>query len=142
MVVLVLHVTHTVIVDSEYIRRVIVHPSFMNVSFDEAIKALTKMEQGEAVFRPSSKVHTSQGIVPLRSEIPPLPSAPSPPSFSHLPSSLSSLLPLTQGQDHLTLTWKVEEVVYQHVDIREQDKPNAYSLGRSLIIGEEVCVDV
>jgi len=85
----------------KYIKRVIVHPSFMNVSFDEAQKTLAKMEQGEAIFRPSSK-----------------------------------------GPDHLTLTWKVEDAMLQHVDIKEQGKPNAYSLGRSLMIGDEVCVCV
>ena len=37
-------------------KRVIVHPSFMNVSFIEAHNILSKMEQGEAIFRPSSKV--------------------------------------------------------------------------------------
>ena len=32
------------------------HPSFMNCSFGEAEKALSKMDQGDAIFRPSSKV--------------------------------------------------------------------------------------
>jgi hypothetical protein len=40
----------------EYFKRVIVHPSFMNCSYAEAEKALAKMEQGDAIFRPSSKV--------------------------------------------------------------------------------------
>ena len=41
---------------TEMIQRVIVHPSFKNCSFDEAEKALSKMDQGETIFRPSSKV--------------------------------------------------------------------------------------
>ena len=32
------------------------HPSFMNCSYAEAEKALAKMDQGDAIFRPSSKV--------------------------------------------------------------------------------------
>ena len=40
----------------EYMKRVIVHPSFLNVSFKEAENALMSMEQGDAIFRPSSKV--------------------------------------------------------------------------------------
>ena len=40
----------------EYFKRVIVHPSFMNCSFTEAEKTLSKMDQGDAIFRPSSKV--------------------------------------------------------------------------------------
>ena len=42
-----------------YITRVIVHPAFLNVSFKEAERELSKMEQGEAIFRPSSKVSCS-----------------------------------------------------------------------------------
>lgn len=39
-----------------YLKRVIVHPSFKNVSFKEAEKALETMEQGDVIIRPSSKV--------------------------------------------------------------------------------------
>ena len=39
-----------------YIKRVIVHPSFMNISYADAEHTLSSMEQGEAIFRPSSKV--------------------------------------------------------------------------------------
>lgn len=40
-------------------KRVIVHPAFMNVSYSDAERALSSMEQGEAIFRPSSKVCSS-----------------------------------------------------------------------------------
>lgn len=43
-----------------------------------------------------------------------------------------------KGADHLTVTWKVDEGVYQHVDVREEGKENAFSLGRSLWIDSEV----
>ena len=39
-----------------YIKRVIVHPAFQNISFMEAEKIMANMEQGEVVIRPSSKV--------------------------------------------------------------------------------------
>ena len=39
-------------------KRVIVHPSFMNVSFTEVQQKLASMDQGEAIFRPSSQVCT------------------------------------------------------------------------------------
>ena len=42
---------------TEYMKRVIVHPSFLNVSYKEAENALVNMDQGDAIFRPSSKVH-------------------------------------------------------------------------------------
>ena len=39
-----------------YIKRVIVHPTFHNISYVEAEKLMANMEQGEVVVRPSSKV--------------------------------------------------------------------------------------
>ena len=38
-----------------YVKRVIVHPSFHNISFSEAEKLLKNMKQGDAIVRPSSK---------------------------------------------------------------------------------------
>ena len=43
---------------SEYVKRVIVHPSFKNISFKEAERLLAEMEQGECIVRPSSKVRS------------------------------------------------------------------------------------
>lgn len=43
-----------------------------------------------------------------------------------------------KGADHLTVTWKVDEGVYQHVDVREEGKENAFNVGRSLWIDSEV----
>ena len=52
-----IHTTQThLCVYAGYINRVIVHPAFLNVSYKEAERVLAKMDQGEAVFRPSSKV--------------------------------------------------------------------------------------
>ena len=39
-----------------YLKRVISHPSFKNVTFKDAEKLLDTMEQGDCVVRPSSKV--------------------------------------------------------------------------------------
>lgn len=36
----------------------------------------------------------------------------------------------TQGSDHLTVTWKVAEGICQHIDVREEGKENAFSLGQ------------
>nr|NVI78424.1 Spt6 [Cucujiformia] len=61
-----------------YIKRVIVHPAFHNISFMEAEKCMANMDQGEVIIRPSSK-----------------------------------------GADHLTITWKVTDSIYQHIDVHE-----------------------
>jgi len=39
-----------------YIKRVIVHPSFKNISYRESEKIMEQMDQGEVIVRPSSKV--------------------------------------------------------------------------------------
>jgi transcription elongation factor SPT6 len=85
----------------QYIKRVIVHPSFHNISYTEAIKIMDKMDQGEVIVRPSSK-----------------------------------------GSDHLTATWKICDDVFQHIDVREEGKENAFSLGQSLWIGNEEFEDL
>lgn len=85
----------------QYVNRVIVHPSFYNKSYAEAVKIMASMDQGEVIIRPSSK------------------------SF-----------------DHLTVTWKVANEIYQHVDVREEGKENVFSLGQSLWIGNEEFEDL
>ncbi|XP_065663621.1 transcription elongation factor SPT6 isoform X2 [Hydra vulgaris] len=84
-----------------YVKRVIAHPSFKNVTFKDAEKLLETMDQGECIVRPSSK-----------------------------------------GTDHLTVTWKVDNGIYQHIDVREEGKENAFSIGRSLWIDNEEYEDL
>ncbi|XP_026284387.1 transcription elongation factor SPT6 isoform X1 [Frankliniella occidentalis] len=84
-----------------YIKRVIVHPSFHNISFKEAEKLMATLDQGECIVRPSSK-----------------------------------------GADHLTVTWKVADNIYQHIDVREEGKENSFSLGQSLWIGKDEFEDL
>lgn len=43
----------------QYVKRVIVHPAFHNISFAEAEKFMENMAQGEVIIRPSSKVSWS-----------------------------------------------------------------------------------
>ena len=43
--------------------------------------------------------------------------------------------PSSKGLDHLAVTWKVSDNVFQHIDVLELDKENEFSLGRMLKIG-------
>jgi transcription elongation factor SPT6 len=43
--------------------------------------------------------------------------------------------PSSKGPEHLAVTWKVAERIFQHIDVMEIDKPNEYSLGRILRVG-------
>jgi len=43
--------------------------------------------------------------------------------------------PSSKGTDHLAVTWKVSDNVFQHIDVLELDKENEFSVGRTLKIG-------
>ena len=48
----------------------------------------------------------------------------------------------SKGPDHLAITWKVDEDVFQHIDVEEIDKPNEYAVGRILRIGKYSYMDL
>lgn len=50
--------------------------------------------------------------------------------------------PSSKSTDHLTVTWKVADEVFQHIDVREVGKENNFSLGTSLFIGSEEFEDL
>ncbi|KAK4540159.1 hypothetical protein LTR36_009745 [Oleoguttula mirabilis] len=43
--------------------------------------------------------------------------------------------PSSKGPDHLAVTWKVHEGVFQHIDVLELDKENEFSVGKVLRVG-------
>jgi transcription elongation factor SPT6 len=43
--------------------------------------------------------------------------------------------PSSKGNDHLAVTWKVADGVYQHIDVLELQKENEFSVGRQLRVG-------
>jgi transcription elongation factor SPT6 len=46
--------------------------------------------------------------------------------------------PSSKGNNHLTISWKVNTNCYQHIDVLEDKKLNEFSIGKRLIIdGEE-----
>lgn len=47
----------------QYVKRVIVHPAFHNISFAEAEKLMENMGQGEVIVRPSSKVRVTVYVI-------------------------------------------------------------------------------
>ena len=42
--------------------------------------------------------------------------------------------PATGRVNHLTLTWKIDEDIYWHVDVTELNKPNPFELGKQLVV--------
>ncbi|KAL9533186.1 Transcription elongation factor [Sphaerulina musiva] len=44
--------------------------------------------------------------------------------------------PSSKGPDHLAVTWKIADGVYQHIDVLELDKENEFSVGRTLKVGK------
>ncbi|KAJ1970064.1 Transcription elongation factor spt6 [Dispira parvispora] len=45
--------------------------------------------------------------------------------------------PSSRGNDHIAVTWKVADGVYQHVDVVEEDKPSAMAVGHTLRVGRD-----
>ncbi|KAJ1326721.1 transcription elongation factor SPT6 [Microdochium nivale] len=43
--------------------------------------------------------------------------------------------PSSKGNDHLTITWKVADAVFQHIDVLELQKDSEFALGKQLRIG-------
>ena len=43
--------------------------------------------------------------------------------------------PSSKGTDHLAVTWKVVDGIFQHIDVLELDKENEFTLGKQLRIG-------
>jgi len=50
--------------------------------------------------------------------------------------------PSSKGESRLTVTWKVCNDIYHHIDVQEQGKINAFTLGQSLWIGNEEFEDL
>ena len=50
--------------------------------------------------------------------------------------------PSSKGMDHLAVTWKVSDNVFQHIDVLELDKENEFSVGRTLKIGRYTYSDL
>jgi transcription elongation factor SPT6 len=54
-----------------------------------------------------------------------------------LPSGEVVIRPSSKGNDHLTITWKVADGVYQHIDVLELQKENEFSVGKILRVGSK-----
>lgn len=50
--------------------------------------------------------------------------------------------PSSKGLDHLAVTWKVANNLYQHIDVLELGKPSEYSLGKQLRVGKHTYSDL
>ena len=48
----------------------------------------------------------------------------------------------SKGPDHLAITWKVDEDVFQHIDVEEHEKPSEHALGRILKVGKYTYMDL
>jgi len=55
--------------------------------------------------------------------------------LANMPRGTAIVRPSSKGSDHLAITWKVFDGVYQHIDVLELDKENEHELGRILRVG-------
>ncbi|GAA93517.1 uncharacterized protein L969DRAFT_25222 [Mixia osmundae IAM 14324] len=54
--------------------------------------------------------------------------------LSNKPRGSCVVRPSSRGTDHLAVTWKVDDRIYQHLAIIELDKPSEFAIGRKLKI--------
>jgi transcription elongation factor SPT6 len=50
--------------------------------------------------------------------------------------------PSSSGKDHISITWKVDDGIYQHIDVLEQNKTSEITLGKRLIIEDQVFTEI
>ncbi|KAI9684477.1 MAG: Transcription elongation factor spt6 [Trizodia sp. TS-e1964] len=50
--------------------------------------------------------------------------------------------PSSKGMDHLAVTWKVSDNIYQHIDVFEINKETEFSVGKKLIVGKYTYSDL
>ncbi|KAJ1675601.1 Transcription elongation factor spt6, partial [Spiromyces aspiralis] len=50
--------------------------------------------------------------------------------------------PSSRGFDHIAVTWKVAEDIYQHIDVEELNKPSRMGVGRTLKVGKYTYSDL
>ena len=50
--------------------------------------------------------------------------------------------PSSKGQDHLAVTWKISDNIYQHIDVLELDKSSTGGTGTTLKIGGKYTLTV
>jgi transcription elongation factor SPT6 len=50
--------------------------------------------------------------------------------------------PSSKGMDYLVISWRITNDIYQHVDVKEEEKENLWSLGKTLFINDEKFEDL
>lgn len=50
--------------------------------------------------------------------------------------------PSSKGNDHLAVTWKVADAVFQHIDVLEMQKENEFAVGKLLRVGKYTYSDL
>ncbi|KAJ2100919.1 Transcription elongation factor spt6 [Coemansia sp. S100] len=50
--------------------------------------------------------------------------------------------PSSRGVDHIAITWKVAEGLFQHIDVQERDKPSDTALGSTFLVGDAAYTDL
>jgi transcription elongation factor SPT6 len=101
--------------------------------FDE-VRA--KVEKDQAEIQRVRKLKNSQGARSIRHpDFHNFKAGQAEEYLANLPRGTAVVRPSSKGNDHLAITWKVFDGVYQHIDVQEMDKENEYELGRILRVG-------
>lgn len=122
------HVEDAKVADSER-RRVAVDSRFFDV-------ARAKIEKDQAEVRRVKKANASRGARFIRHpDFHNFKAGQAEEYLANMPRGTAVVRPSSKGNDHLAITWKVYDGVFQHIDVQELDKENEYELGRILRVG-------
>lgn len=95
-----------------------------------------KMEKDQAEVRRVKKANASRGARFIRHpDFHNFKAGQAEEYLANMPRGTAVVRPSSKGNDHLAITWKVYDGVFQHIDIQELDKENEYELGRILRVG-------
>lgn len=100
----------------------------------DAVRA--KVEKDQAEIRRIKKQNASRGARSIRHpDFHNFKAGQAEEYLANMPRGTAVVRPSSKGNDHLAVTWKVYDGVYQHIDVLELDKDNEYELGRILRVG-------
>ena len=110
-------------------RRVAVDPRFF-----DAARAMVEKEQAET--RRVKKQNANRGARFIRHpDFHNFKAGQAEEHLANMPRGTAVVRPSSKGNDHLAVTWKVFDGVYQHIDVQELEKENDHELGKILRVG-------
>ncbi|KZO97710.1 hypothetical protein CALVIDRAFT_535812 [Calocera viscosa TUFC12733] len=118
------------------------HPLFSKDNIEEFDRAQHERDQETLQRKRRREMHATRRIIkhPLFSKFN---AGQAEQYLANRPNGDVVIRPSSKGHDHLVVTWKVENGLYQHIDVYDPDGGNDQSgIGHRLVVGEYVYSDL